>query len=64
MQTPNGLFQLTVKKGRTHHLVKCVHGFYTEDGYCVVARLTDRGLSECYYEAHEVVAGHLKEFRV
>lgn len=38
-------------------ILKNVKGFYFEDGFCVVKRLTPKGESECYYYADQVERG-------
>ena len=38
-------------------LLRNVKGFFFEDGYCVVRRLTPRGESECYYHSNQIELG-------
>lgn len=62
MAESDGLFNLIIKKGVVHHHVRFVCGFYIEDGYAVVQRLTQYGLSECHYPAHSIVGGSRKQY--
>lgn len=62
MKEPDGLFNLIIKKGKTHHHVRFVCGFYIEDGYAIVQRITDKGLSECHYRASELVGGSRTQY--